>query len=150
MSKQYEDPQKRYEDERSTGILFLSMGSIGILAVILCFLDIFKLPLNNFQLFILLAMFLVFACVGICSFRNASRLAENIPAEENHIEEMRKWILENRDSFCGENPEELTGTELYFQHEEEIRRAISEKYPETDDALMDVLVEETYHALFEA
>lgn len=150
MSKQYVEPQKRYEDERSSGILFLALGGIGILAVILCFAGIFKLPLNDFQLLILLAMFLFFIGAGIWSLRNASMLAKNISTEENQLEEMWKWIAENSDSFCRENTEELIGTELYFQREQEIRQAISEKFPETDEGLMDLLVEETYHSLFES
>lgn len=149
MANQYVDPKKRYEDEHSTGVLFLSMGSLGTLAVVLCFLDILKFPLNNFQLFILLAMFFVFIFVGIWSYKKAAALAKTMDSEEQRLTQMKQWISENKENFCSEPKEELSGTELYFYREQEIRQAISGKYPDTEDALLELLVEETYQSLFE-
>lgn len=149
MSQQYADPKKRYEDEHSTGVLFLSLGSLGVLAVILCFLGILKFPLNNFQLLILLAMFLAFAFLGIWSFKKAAKLAKTMDAEEDHLAEMRQWILENEGSFCTEMAEDMPESELYFEREQKIRQAISAQYPDTEDALLDLLTEETYQSLFE-
>ena len=60
MAKQYIEPQKRYEDHKSTGILFLVLGIIGTAATLLCWMDVFKFPLSGFQLSILLAMFVAF------------------------------------------------------------------------------------------
>ena len=54
MAKQYIEPQKRYEDHKSTGVLFLVIGAFGTMITVLCWLDILRFPLNGFQLGILL------------------------------------------------------------------------------------------------
>ena len=54
MAKQYIEPQKRYEDHKSTGILFLVIGFIGTIITVLCWTRIIKFPLNGFQLLIYL------------------------------------------------------------------------------------------------
>ena len=67
MAKQYIEPQKRYEDHKSTGILFLVIGFIGTVITVLCWMRIIKFPLNSFQLLILLAMFVAFMGFGVKS-----------------------------------------------------------------------------------
>ena len=47
MAKQYIEPQKRYEDHKSTGILFLALGTVGTIATILCWVDVLKFPLKK-------------------------------------------------------------------------------------------------------
>lgn len=149
MSKQYIEPQKRYEDHRSTGILFLSLGAAGTAATVLCWMDILKFPLNSFQLGILLAMFVAFIGFGIWSLKRASEVAKTISSENNHIADIRKWITDNRESFCVEETAGLSGSEIYFQREQEIHDAISKHFPDIEENLLDILVEETYQALFE-
>ena len=63
---------------------------------------------------------------------------------------MRKWIAENRDTFCVSDTTDLTGNELYFQREQDIHDAISAQFPELEESLLDIFVEETYQALFES
>jgi len=150
MAKQYIEPQKRYEDHRSTGFLFLSLGLIGAAATILCWLDIIKIPLNTFQLTVLLAMFASAIIFGIWSFKKASKVAATITSENAHVADMRKWIAEHCKDFCSENAENLADNEIYFQWEQEIRDAISEKFPDIEESLLDTLVEETYQKLFES
>ena len=64
MAKQYIEPQKRYEDHKSTGILFLAIGAVGAVITILCWVDVLKFPLNGFQLGILMGMFVAFIGFG--------------------------------------------------------------------------------------
>ena len=81
MAKQYIEPQKRYEDHKSTGILFLAIGAAGTLITVLCWMDILKFPLNGFQLGILLAMFVAFMGFGLWSFKRASEVFKTIDSE---------------------------------------------------------------------
>jgi hypothetical protein len=62
---------------------------------------------------------------------------------------MRKWIEENRDSFCVSDTTDLADNELYFQREQDIHDAISNQFPDLEESLLDIFVEETYQALFE-
>ena len=149
MAKQYIEPEKRYEDHKSTGILFLAIGAVGTIATLLCWLDVFKFPLNGFQLGILFAMFVSFIGFGIWSLKRASEVLKTVDTENNQIADMRKWIAKNREAFCVSDTSELTGNELYFQHEQDIRDAITAQYPELEESLLEIFVEETYQALFE-
>ncbi len=149
MAKQYIDPQKRYEDHLSTSILFLVIGAVGADAVALCWLNILKLPLNSFQLIILFVMFAAFIGFGIWSLKNAFKIKKTISSENNQIAAMRQWIAENRESFCVSDTAGLSGSEIYFQREQDIHDAILNQFPEIDESLLDIFVEETYQALFE-
>lgn len=149
MAKQYIEPQKRYEDQKSTGIVFLAMGIIGIIATILCWMDILNLPLNTFQLLILLAAFICCTYIGIWSFKRASEISKTMSSETSQVESMRQWIIDNRENFCVSDLAELSGSETYFQREQDIHDAIIAQFPDIDESLLDIFVEETYQALFE-
>ena len=149
MAKQYIEPQKRYEDHKSTGILFLVIGFIGTIITVLCWMRIIKFPLNSFQLLILLAMFVAFMGFGAFSLKRASEVFQTIESENNQVADMRKWIEENRENFCVSDTAGLSGSEIYFQREQDIHDAILVQYPEIEESLLDIFVEETYQALFE-
>ena len=149
MSKEYIAPEKRYEDQKSTGIVFLAMGIVGILLTVLCWMDVLKLPLNDFQLIIMLAAFIASAFIGIWSFKRASEIAKTITSENDLVANMRQWIVENRDNFCVSDTAGLSGSEIYFQRELDIRNAITDQFPEIDESLLEIFVEETYQFLFE-
>ena len=149
MAKQYIEPQKRYEDHKSTGILFLVIGFIGTIITVLCWMRIIKFPLNSFQLLILLAMFVAFMGFGAFSLKRASEVFQTIESENNQVANMRKWIEENRENFCISDTAGLSGSEIYFQREQDIHDAILVQYPEIEESLLDIFVEETYQALFE-
>lgn len=149
MAKQYIEPQKRYEDHKSTGILFLVIGFIGTVLTVLCWMRVIKFPLNSFQLLILLAMFVAFMGFGAFSLKRASEVFMTIESENNQVAKMRKWIEDNRENFCVSDTAGLSGSEIYFQREQDIHDAIFAQYPEIEESLLDIFVEETYQALFE-
>ena len=92
MAKEYIAPEKRYEDQKSTGIVFLALGIVGIILTVLCWIDVLKLPLNDFQLLIMLAAFIASAFIGIWSFKRASEIAKTITSEN-----VFALTLENRE-----------------------------------------------------
>ena len=149
MAKEYIAPEKRYEDQKSTGIVFLALGIVGILLTVLCWMDVLKLPLNDFQLLIMLAAFIASAFIGIWSFKRASEIAKTITSENDLVANMRQWIAENRENFCVSDTAGLSGSEIYFQRELDIRNAITAQFPEIDESLLEIFVEETYQTLFE-
>lgn len=149
MAKEYQEPQKRYEDHRSTGILFLTMGAIGSVVTLLCWLDLIRLPLNSFQLLILLAMFAAFLVFGAVSLKRAAEIFQTIAQENDQVAAIRAWIKENAENFCTSDTEELPENEIYFQREQEIHDAILAQFPKIEESLLDLFVEETYQSLFE-
>ena len=149
MAKQYIEPQKRYEDHKSTGIMFVIIGLIGTIATLLCWTGVIKLPLYGFQFGIILAMFVAFVGFGFWSLKRATQVKATISSENDHMASMRKWIEENRNSFCVSDITDLPDNEVYFQREQDIHDAISNQFPDLEESLLDIFVEETYQALFE-
>lgn len=149
MAKQYTKPEQRYEDHHSTGILFLGMGIVGTSAMILSMAGILPIPFGGFQKMILLLMFAACIAFGIGSLVYAFKISKNMNAENEQVSKMRQWIAENREHFCVSDTSDLMSNELYFQREQEIRTAITAQYPEIEEGLLELLVEETYQALFE-
>lgn len=149
MAKQYIKPEQRYEDHHSTGILFLGMGIVGVIVMILSMMGILPIPFGDFQKIVLLGMFGACACFGIGSLIYASKIAKNIDSENQQVSDIRQWIAENREHFCVSDTSGLASNELYFQREMEIRNSIIKQFPEIEEGLLDLLVEETYQALFE-
>lgn len=149
MAKQYIKPEQRYEDHHSTGILFLGMGIVGTAVMLLSMAGILPIPFGGFQKIILLLMFAACIVFGIGSLIYASKISKNMNTENEQVSKIRQWIAENREHFCTADTSELASNELYFQREQEIRGAIMEQFPEIEEGLLDLLVEETYQALFE-
>ena len=149
MAKEYITPEKRYEDHKSTGYVFLILGIAGLAATILCWFGILNLPLNQFQLMILLVMFIAFTGFGFLSFKRAREIASTMASENDKVSDMRKWIAENRENFCVSDLAGLSGSEAYFQREQDIHDAIVNQFPEIEESLLELFVEETYQALFE-
>ena len=149
MAKEYMEPEKRYEDQQSSGVVFTLLGVVGILVTVLCFLDILKFPLNNFQLLILFAAFVCCIVLGVWSFKRAAEIKKTIVTENDYVGTIRAWIDKNRDGFCTSDTAGMSGSEIYFQREYDIREAISNQFPDIEEELLDLLVEETYQTLFE-
>lgn len=149
MAKEYIEPEKRYEDQRSTGVVFTAMGIVGVIGTILCFIDVLKFPLNNFQLLILFVAFVCSIVLGIWSFKRASEIKANILTENDYVATIRAWIKQNRDGFCTSDTAGMSGSEIYFQREQDIRVSIENQFPDIEEELLDLLVEETYQFLFE-
>ena len=97
----------------------------------------------------MLAAFTASAFIGIWSFKRASEIAKTITSENNLVANMRQWISENRENFCVSDTAGLSGSEIYFQRELDIRNAITAQFPEIDESLLEIFVEETYQTLFE-
>lgn len=117
--------------------------------MILSMMGFLPIPLGGFQKMILLWMFVLCISFGIGSLIYASKIAKNMDSENQQVSDMRQWIADNREHFCVSDTSGLVSNELYFQREQEIRSAITAQYPEIEEGLLDLLVEETYQALFE-
>lgn len=149
MAKEYIEPEKRYEDHRSSGVVFTALGIVGVIVSILSFFNILKFPLSRFQILILLTAFVCSIVLGVCSFKRASQIKATILTENDYVASIRSWIEQNRDGFCTSDTAGMSGSEIYFQREYDIREAISNQFPDMEEELLDLLVEETYQFLFE-
>lgn len=140
----YRKPEERYQDMHSSAWTFLMVGAAGLVVMVLCWLDIIRLPFNNFVLFIMTALFVIFVGIGVVSYQSARKLKSGIAGENAFVEEVTAWYHAtgcHSPVFSGldENqPEEL----LYFQKSGMIRSILEEQFPGIDPSLLEKLTDD--------
>lgn len=143
-AKAYKSPEERYKDMYSSAWTFLLIGVAGLLFMVLSILGIVNLPLHNFALFVMAALFLVFIVVSIVSFQSAGKLKNVISSENQFMQEVLDWyhntgaVHPSLTALDPDQPEEL----LYFQKSEIIRNLILERFPQIEQPLLDKLTDD--------
>lgn len=143
-SKTYKSPESRYSEMRSSAFIFLLIGVIGLIVMALCWLDILPLPVYDFVLFVLTAMFVLFLGISISSFRSAKKIKATIASENAFLEEVMDWYHTTGcksplfNEIDPDQPQEM----LYFQKSESIRSLLTEQFPEIDEALLEKLTDD--------
>lgn len=153
----YVNNEERAKENRSSAYTLLLVGGAGLIAVILVFFDVIRLPLamsNKYMISgVMGVLFLLFIIMGILSMRNSRILAGKARSENNLTLEIRRW--------CGENIEgseidrlltfdEDAGQELkYFGRFEKIKDMIQNQFVNLDEAYLDRLIDEIYPEIFE-
>ena len=102
----------KYSDMCSSASSLLLVGILGIIYLVIDYMDIlpFSINPNDNWLFsgVMLVMFLVFTIAGIYTYSSAKKLKKTISSEEELTENIRNWILKNIkadqvDSLCEAN-----------------------------------------------
>lgn len=154
----YQNSAARAEDNRSSAYTLLVVGSIGFVAVLLIFLGILPIYQNAGTSKYLVcgvmgAMFILFIVFGFVSMRSSKVLFSQAKTEDSLMAEMTKWCQENLNAarvdeglFEGE---ELAEEQKYFKRTECMRKLISDKFLNLDEAFLDHFIDEYYQTLFE-
>lgn len=102
----------KYSDMRSSASSLLIVGILGIIYLVIDYMDVlpFSIIPNDNWLFsgVMLVMFLVFTIAGVYTYASAKKLKNTISSEEELTENIRSWILENIkavqvDALCESN-----------------------------------------------
>lgn len=154
----YQNSAAKAEDNRSSAYTLLVVGGIGFVVVLLIFLGILPIYQNAGTTKYLVcgvmgAMFILFIVFGIVSMRSSKVLFSQAKTENSLIAEMTKWCQENLSAakvdeglFEGE---ELAEEQKYFKRTECMRKLISDKFLNLDEAFLDHFIDEYYQTLFE-
>lgn len=151
----YVDAKSRYQEYRSTGIMFLVFAVLFFVFGILNVVGVVSLMASTVSLILIFAMAAAFTYVGISSLIKVSSLKEEATAEERATadildylkSEFPKEVLEKitRDNF--NTGEELSGEELYFERMAEMKNYVRSEYPDKDENYLDALLEDYYNSL---
>ena len=153
----YVNNEERAEENRTSAYTLLSVGTAGLIAVVLFFFGIIPIHMAVFSKYMISGvmgvMFILFLIMGIVSLRNFKLFKKRAAKENNLTAEIRKWCLQNLhketidQSLCFDASisEELK----YFQRFEIVKKAIQKKFLNLDEAYVERLVEEMYPELFE-
>lgn len=154
----YQNSAAKAEDNRSSAYTLLVVGGIGFVVVLLIFLGVLPVYQNAGTTKYLVcgvmgAMFILFIVFGFVSMRSSKVLFSQAKTEDSLMAEMTKWCQENLNAakvdeglFEGE---ELAEEQKYFKRTECMRKLISDKFLNLDEAFLDHFVDEYYQTLFE-
>lgn len=150
----YVDAKARYQEYKSSGIMFLVFAVLFLVFGILNVSGMINFMASTVSLVLIFGIAVVFAYVGITSLMKVSGLKEEASAEENVTEDIMDYL---KDRFSKEEVEkitpdtgmtgELTSEELYFVRISEIKNYVMSEYPDKDENYLDALIEDYYNSL---
>lgn len=156
----------KYDDYRSSGIVFTFLGVIGIAFAVLNFVEVLTLFGSGFSSGVLFVMFSAFLVLGLISFRKSGDLKEVAEQEKLLTAKVKEWLQEHiteeslhepvttdsLDTTMSEEDAEVTivSEELFYLNRlTQIRESIKEAFPEISIAHADYLIEEFIQANFD-
>jgi len=150
----YVDAKSRYQEYKSSGIMFLAFAVLFLIFGILNMAGVINIMASTVSLIIVFGAVVGFAYVGITSLMKISSLKEEASAEENVTEDILDYLKSEFPKEAvekilpaGANAEDLTNEELYFVRISEIKNYVMSEYPGKDENYLDALIEDYYNSL---
>lgn len=152
----YMNNEERAEENRTSAYTLLTVGGIGLVVIVLIFMDVINLHMSVTNKYMVTGvmgvLFLLFVIMGIVSMKN-SRILKRKASKENKLTiEIKKWCVENiRKNQVDESldimgqPEELQ----YFQRFDYVKKLIQNQFVNLDEGYLERLIEEIYPEIFE-
>lgn len=153
----YVNNEERAEENRTSAYTLLSVGTVGLIVVILFFLGIIPISMTVFGKYMISGvmgvLFILFLVMGIVSLRNFKLFKKRAVKENNLTEEIKNWCIRNLHpeamdeelELNAEIPDELK----YFQRFDAVKEAVQKQFLNLDESYVERLVEEIYPELFE-
>lgn len=150
----YVSAKDKYTDVHSSASSLLIVGFIGLIILILDLAGIYRFPFSGASRIIFLVtmgvVFVLFLVSGIISLRKAKTLSSMINDEADIEKEIISYITEKLDLSPADKgfDENASDEEKYLARTEYIQGIVKEKYPETDEAFIEHIVEKAYDDIF--
>lgn len=155
----YQDSAAKAEDNKSSAYTLLFVGGVGLVVIALCMFGVIDLNLNETSKYMVYgvmgALFILFIVMGVVSMRSYKIFAQKAQKEDNLTGEIRKWCL--ADLTAEKVDEQLSGEDKalademkYFKRTEILKKLISEKFLNLDEAYLEHFVDDIYPEIFEA
>ncbi len=145
----YVDAKARYQEYRSSGIMFLVFAGLFFVFGVLNLTGVVTIMASTLSLVVIFGVAICFTYVGITSLKKVSSLKEEASTEEKTTDAIMDYLKENftKEALLSDIDEETTGELLYFQLMETMKDAVTKQYPDTDENFLDSLLEEYYNTL---
>lgn len=144
----YKNSSDKAEDNRSSAVIFLSFGALGIIFVILGASGILPLNIGNPYMFygIMSALFILFIVLGAVSMKYAKLFAKKAVSENTVQDALAKWSSENltAESVDREinDSDECSEEILYFKRYDYIKKRLNAQFMNLDQAMLDKIIDE--------
>lgn len=154
----YQDSAAKAEDNKSSAYTLLFVGGVGLVVIALCMFGVIDLNLNETSKYMVYgvmgALFILFIVMGVVSMRSYKIFAQKAQKEDNLTGEIRKWCLadlsaEKVDEQLSEEDKALADEMKYFKRIEILKKLISEKFLNLDEAYLEHFVDDIYPEIFE-
>lgn len=164
----YRNSAERAEDNKSSAWTLLSVGVVGIIALVLAMsgvLPVHFYGITKYMVYgVMFALFILFIVMGLVSLRNSKIFAKRAESESSLSDSIKEWCMANlkadeldavlfkTDEDNGEMPEDvayLSDEEKYFKRNEEIKRLISDKFINLDEGFLEDFADHIYEDIFE-
>lgn len=151
----YRKSAEQAEENRSSAWILLTVGIVGLAAMILGLAGVIPFRMGNSYLFygVMTFMFLLFIVSGVVSMKNAKVFDKKAESENTLRNEILKWCKENLngeavDAELGEE-EELPEEMLYFKRVQYIKDKLNHQFMNLEPEFLDSLIdEEIYDSIF--
>ncbi len=150
----YVDAKSRYQEYKSSGIMFLAFAVLFLIFGILNVVGVINIMASTVSLIIVFGAVIGFAYVGITSLMKVSSLKEEASAEENITEDILDYLKSEFPKEAvekilpiGANVDDLSNEEMYFVRISEIKNYVMSEYPDKDENYLDALIEDYYNSL---
>lgn len=153
----YVNKVEKINDYKSSGVVLLLVGGLGIVALILLYLGIIPgfagLKSNYIFMIVMFIMFVIFIVGGIVSILQIKTIILEAESDDNMIQKVTAYMNENitvellAKSIIADKSD--TDEELYFKRTEYMNRLLLEQFPEMDLALREKLIDDKYGELYE-
>lgn len=154
--KQYITKSDKYKDLHSSSLSLIIVGVLGDIFLILNALDVLPIHfafegLSGILFYIVMGTLLnVFLIGGIVSLKSAGKIKSEIKSEEDFTSSVISYITDTyTKNSIDEHFSSTDEANLYFEREAFIKKAISDKFGELDEAYLDKLIEDIYQQIFE-
>lgn len=153
----YQNSAKMAEENRSSGYMLLLVGGIGLIAIILLFMDVIHLPFltaNKYMVCgVMGGLFFLFIVMGVLSMKTSKVLEKKAEMENSLANEMQKWCEDHLTAknveedllLEGESSEEIK----YFKRTDKMKLIISRQFINLDEDFLDAFVDDYYSKIFE-
>ena len=149
----YVSKKAKAADLKSTAYTFTLVSVIGIIFLILFLNDM--LPFNTafhtkvMSSVVMGIMFFIFLIIGIRSYMEIKSVSGAADEEEKAFAEITEWFrIHYTKEDVDANAENGDENQLYFSRYEMMQQAISEKYPDLDEAFLAPIIETLNAELF--
>lgn len=150
----YQDSSQKADDNRSSAWVLTVTGVLGILVVVLGFLEVLPFRIGNPYLVygVMGVVFLLFVIAGIISMKNAKMFAKKAESENSLRSTLLGWCRENlkaeemdRELSCASEPEEVK----YFNRTASIKEKLNRQFMNLDQDFLDQLIDDqVYEMIF--
>lgn len=154
----YQDNAAKAEDNKSSAYTLLFVGGVGLIAIVLCMVGVIDLNMNSTSKYmvygVMSALFILFLVMGVVSLRSSKVFAAKAQKEDSLTEEIKRWCLadmsaESVDELLSEEDKALSEEMKYFKRTALMKKLISEKFLNLDEAYLEHFIDEIYPEIFE-